>query len=195
MPRNITSNYLLALQEPYLDPCILVEIYFASGPVRVCTANQDRILNGNVYKAAGALLEISTVEDGSTVLARGAAVTLSGIDLTVLPAALNQFQVGLKATIYLGLFGGVGESLVNDSVIAFQGCTDQPTISVDQNTATIQISLESALLDLNTPVPYRYTNQDQQLFFPGDLGMVWVNSIQSIPIYWGQNTNSNPGNP
>lgn len=195
MPRNITSNFLLALQEPYLFPCILAEIYFASGPVRICTADQPKILNGIVFGGKGSLLEVSTIEDGSSVRARGVSVTLSGIDLNLLPAALNEFQVGLPATIYLGLFGGEGLSLVVDTVIAWQGRTDQPTIALDEKTASIQIALESVLLDMNVPVPYRYTNIDQQRFFPGDLGMIWVNSIQSIPIYWGQNTNSNPGNP
>jgi hypothetical protein len=84
--------------------------------------------------------------------------------------------------------------LIDGAVVAWAGRTDQPTIPADEKTASISINLESILLDMNVPVPYRYTNQDQQLFYPGDLGMAWVNSIQSIPIYWGQNTNSD-GNP
>lgn len=195
MPRNVTANYLLALQEGYLFPCILVEIYLASGPVRLCTAYQDKILNGVIYTGAGNMLEVSTIEDGSSVQARGVSVTLSGIDPVLLPGTLNEFQVGLPATIYLGLFGGEGLSLVNDTVVAWSGRTDQPTITTDEKTASIQLNLESVLLDMNVPVPYRYTNIDQQLFFPGDLGMLWVNSIQNIPIYWGQATNSPDGNP
>jgi hypothetical protein len=195
MPRNITSNYLLALQEGYLFPCIFLEIYFASGPVRICTASQGQILNGNAYIGVGSFLDLSTIEDGSTVQARGVSVTLSGIDPVLLPATLNEFQVGLSATIYLGLFGGEALSLVNETVIAWQGRTDQPTITVDEKSASIQMNLESVFLDMNVPVPYRYTNQDQQLFSPGDLGFQWVNSIQSISVYWGQPTNSNPGTP
>jgi hypothetical protein len=195
MPRNITSNYLLALQEGYLFPCILIEIYFASGPVRVTTAWQDKILNGVLYTAVGSAIEVSTIEDGSSVQARGVSVTLSGLNLGQLAATLSEFQVGRSATIYLGLFGGEGLSLVVDTVVAWQGRTDQPTINIDRNTASISINLESALMDMNVPVPYRYTHVDQQRFFPGDLGFQWVNSIQSILVYWGTNTNSNPGNP
>lgn len=196
MPRNITANFLLGLQEPYLYPGIFVEIFFASGPVRLSTALNSIFLNGNIFTGVGSLLEVSTIEDGSSVRARGVSVTLSGIDPLLLPAALNEFQVGLQATIYLGLFGNEGGLLIHDSVIAWQGRTDQPTINFDEKTASIQLSLESVLLDMNTPVPYRYTNQDQQLFFPGDLGFQWVNSIQNVPIYWGENTNAGTdGNP
>lgn len=194
MPRNATSDYLLALSEGYLDPCIFIEIYFASGPIRICTAYQAKILNGFTYTGVGSALNVSTIEDGASVQARGVTVTLSGIDPTLLPATMSEFQVGLNATIYLGLFGGEGLGLVNDTVVAWSGRTDQPTVSVDEKTATISLNLESILMDMNVPVPYRYTNQDQQLFFPGDLGFSWVNAIQSIPIYWGANSNSD-GNP
>jgi len=195
MPRNVTSNYLLALQEGYLYPCILLEIYFASGPIRICTAYQSLIMDGLLFTAAGSLLQVSTIEDGSSVQARGVSVTLSGIDPNLIQSTMSEFQVGLSATIYLGLFAGEGLDLVNNPVVAWQGRTDQPTITVDEKRASIQMNLESVLLDMNVPVPYRYTNQDQQLFSPGDLGFSWVNSIQSILIYWGTNTNSNPGNP
>jgi hypothetical protein len=194
MPRNITSNYLLALQEGYLYPAIFVAINFASGPVYVWSGYQPQILNGTVYTGAGSLLQVSTIEDGSTVQARGVSVTLSGIDPTLLPATLSEFQVGLPATIYLGLFGGEGLALVGNTVVAWAGRTDQPTITVDEQTASITINLESVLLDMNVPVPYRYTNQDQQLFYSGDLGFSWVNAIQQIPIYWNQTANSD-GNP
>jgi hypothetical protein len=194
MPRNVTSDYLLALQEGYLFPAIFVQITFASGPVNICSCYQDQILNGVVYTGVGSMLEVSTIEDGASVQARGVSVTLSGIDPTLLPATLSEFQVGLPATIYLGLFAGERLSLVDSTVVAWAGRTDQPTISVDEKTASISINLESILLDMNVPVPYRYTNQDQQLFYPGDQGFAWVNSIQSIPIYWGENTNSD-GNP
>lgn len=195
MPRNVTANYILALSEGYLFPVIFVEMEFASGPVYMCSASQPVYLNGNTYTGVGSFLQISTIEDGSTVQARGVTVTLSGIDPTLLPAVMNEFQVGLPATIYLGLFGGEGLSLVNDTVVAWSGRTDQPTITQqDATTASISINLESTLMDMNVPVPYRYTNQDQQLFFPGDQGFSWVNSIQSIALYWDQNSNSD-GNP
>jgi hypothetical protein len=194
LPRNLTSEFILALSEGYLYPVWFVAMTFASGPVYMCSFNQPLLLNGTVYTPVGSLLQISTIEDGSTVDARGITVTLSGIDPTLLPATMNEFQVGLPATLYLGLFNADGEQQVSQSVIAWSGRTDQPTITVDEKTASISVNLESILLDMNVPVPYRYTQQDQQLFFPGDLGFSWVNSIQSVPLYWNQNSNTD-GNP
>jgi hypothetical protein len=194
VPRNIGAEFLLALQEGYLYPVMFVEMYFATGPVRVCTWNQDLLLNGNVFEATGNLLQLSTIEDGSEVHARGINVSLSGFDPTLLPLVLNDFQVGLPVTIYFGTFDSQTSQQVSNSCIAWQGRTDEPTITVGADTATISIACESILMDLNTPIPWRYTNQDQQLFYPGDLGFQWVNSIQSIVIYWNSAATSN-GNP
>jgi hypothetical protein len=195
MPRNVTSDYILALNSGSMYPCIFVEIYFASGPVRLCTAMYDTLLNGNTFKGVGRFLEISTIEDGATVLARGISVALSGIDPTLIAAALDQFQVGLPATITLGLLGSEAfPGLVNLPVVAWQGRTDEPTIMVDEKTASISVNLESALLDMNTPVPYRWTAETQAIFFPKDKGFRFVTSIQNVPTYWNQ-VESNNGTP
>lgn len=194
MPRNAGSDYVTALGSGILYPALFVTITFASGPVYMWSGWESTVFLGDTWTGVGSLLDVSTIEDGSSVQARGISVTLGGIDPTLLPAALNEFQVGLPATIYLGLINGDGQAQIDTPVVAWSGRTDQPTITSGPDTASISIALESLLMDMNTPVPYRYTNQDQQLFAPGDLGMQWVNSIQSIPIYWGQNTNSD-GNP
>jgi hypothetical protein len=195
MPRpNITSEYILALEKPYLYPAIFVSVTFASGTINIWNGYGEAILQSVVYTGVGSLLQISTIEDGSSVEARGVTVSLSGIDPTLLPAALDDYQVGLPATIYLGLFGGRGLLLVNEPLIAWQGRTDQPTITSGPTTATISLNLESVLMDLNTPIPWRYTQVDQNIFYPGDPGFMWVNSIQSIVINWNQQSNSD-GNP
>ncbi|HXP07570.1 MAG TPA: hypothetical protein VN828_03700 [Acidobacteriaceae bacterium] len=193
MPRNATSAFIQALGEGYLYPVLLLTIQFSSGPVYLSTSYQDLYYLGNTYKGVGSLLEISTIEDGSTVQARGVSVTLSGIDPTLLPACLNDLVTGLPATIYLGL-STYGSYLVSNSVVAWSGRTDQPSITISEKTASITVALESNLMDMNVPVPYRYTNVDQQIFYSGDQGFSWVNAIQLIPIYWG-NTSNSDGNP
>lgn len=194
MPRNATNNFIALLAAGNLYPALLFSIGFASGPVYVTSSFQDLFFQGNTYSALRFPLEVSTIEDGASVQARGVTVTLSGFDPLLLPLALNEFQVGLPASIYLGLFDAAGQFQISESVVAWSGKTDQSTINADSTTASIGINLESVLLDMNVPVPYRYTNQDQQLFFPGDRGFDWVNSIQSVPLYWNQNTNTD-GNP
>lgn len=196
MPRKVTSDFILALNSGALYPCMYLELYLVSGPIRLCTAMYDQLLNGNTFKGVGTFLEVSTIEDGATVLARNITVTLTGIDPTLIHAALGEeFQVGLPATLTLGLLGNETNSLpVNSPVVMWAGRTDEPTIMVDEKSASISINLESALLDMNTPVPYRWTAQDQAIFFPKDKAFKWVTSIQNQPTYWNQ-VESNNGTP
>jgi len=48
-------------------------------------------------------------------------------------------------------------------------------------------------VEMNVAVDRRYTNEDQQLDYPGDRGMEFVSSIQDVTIYWGR-TPSNINN-
>lgn len=194
MPRSISPAFLAALTGQSLYPAIMVMITLATGPIYMWTGYNPITWNGVTWTGVGSMLEVSTIEDGANIEARGVSVSLSGIDPLLLPQALNEFQIGLPAIIYFAAANGEGGALIDSPVIAWSGRTDQPTISVDQSTATIALALESVLMDMNTPVPYRYTHVDQTRFFPGDMGMLWVNSIQSVPIYWGTNTTSD-GNP
>lgn len=194
MPRNISPAFLAALTGSSLYPVIMCMITLASGPVYLTSSYSPITWNGVTWTGVGTMLEISTIEDGANVQARGVSVSLSGINPVLLPQVLNDFQVGLPAIIYFAAANGEGNSLVDAPIVAWSGLTDQPTISVDQSTATIALALESLLISMNTPVPYRYTHVDQTRFYPGDMGMLWVNSIQSIPIFWGTNTTSD-GNP
>jgi hypothetical protein len=193
MPRNISAAYLAALSAKVLYPALFVQAAFRGEVIFLWSGLGEKAFNGNTWQGVGGLLGCSTIEEGSDVEAKGMALSLSGIDNKLLPACLNSFQIGLPVTVFLALMDNLGNIIPNPA-IAFAGRMDQPTFDIDATTSTISVACESRLLAMNTPVPYRYTNQDQQLFFPGDLGFSWVNSIQNVPLYWNTLPNSD-GNP
>jgi hypothetical protein len=190
MPRtDATAAFITALEAPLLRPAIFVEGSFASGNVYLWSGRGTVTWNGQSWTGVGTLGSITPVEEGSTVEARGTTLTLSGLDVTLLGDALTDVRQGLPVTVWLALFDDT-LTMVSNPVIAFQGRMDQPTISHDGSTATIQINCESRLVDLNTPAERRYTNEDQQRDYPGDRGLEFVNSIQEVTIYWGRVPNS-----
>ena len=134
------------------------------------------------------MLAVSAIEDGTTVEARGVTVAASGIDAGLLSDCLTGEQLGLPACVYLGAFSG--GSLIVDPITAWSGRMDQPTILVDGLTFTVATNCESRLLDMNVPVDRRYTHEDQQIAFPGDLGFMFVSGLQELTLYWGQQANS-----
>jgi hypothetical protein len=53
-------------------------------------------------------------------------------------------------------------------------------------TATVSISYEGRLIDLERPRARRYTHDDQQIDFPGDRGFEYVPTLQEWNGVWGR---------
>ena len=192
MPRpNVTAEFEAAIDSGMIRPALLVEANFTSGPVYLWTGRGTLAVTslGRTFSGIGSLGSVSTIEEGSSVEARGVVLTLSGIDPTLLGDVLNEFQVGLPAIVWLALFDE-NNVLIPDPVISFSGRMDQPTLEVGGETAVISINCENRLLDMNVSVERRYTNEDQQRDHPEDRGFEFINAIQSVTIYWGRTPNS-----
>ena len=175
---------LSALSGTLLRPAIFVNATFVSGPIYIWSGLGTVMWNSQSWTGLGSLLGITTPEDGSAVEARGITISLSGLDPTLLPTRLHDFGLGLPVNVYLGLYDDTN-TLINWPVTTWTGRMDQPTIEVGGGTCTININCENTLIDMNVSVARRYTNEDTQLFAPGDLGCSFVDSIQEVTLYWG----------
>lgn len=189
MPRDMTPAFVSATTGMVLLPALFVEATFVSGPIYVWTGLGRITWNGQEWIGIGTLGSISTIEESSTVEAKGITLTLSGIDASLLTLVMGEFQVGLPAIVTLGLFDQSGE-LIADPVCCFSGRMDEPTIDVTGTLASIAINCENRLVELNVAVDRRYTHEDQQLDYPGDLGFEFVNGIQDSQIYFGRSPSS-----
>ena len=189
MPRNMTQGFLGAMQGAVLRPALFVQAAFVSGPIYVWSGIVQITWNGQVWTGIGTLGSISTIEEGSTVAAKGITLTLSSIDASLLNDVMTEFQVGLPVSVTLGVFDA-NNALIADPVCCFSGRMDQPTIDVTGTLATIAINCENRLVEMNVAVDRRYTDEDQQMDYPGDLGFQFVNGIQEAQIYWGRSPSS-----
>ncbi|MGA2501113.1 MAG: hypothetical protein ABSH20_25530, partial [Tepidisphaeraceae bacterium] len=104
---------------------------------------------------------------------------------TLLGDVMADLAHGDVLAMYLALFDSSG-AIIADPCLLWQGSMDQPTIEVSGDTATISMACENRLIDMNVAVDRRYTNEDQQLDYPGDLGFSFVDQIQEVTIYWGR---------
>lgn len=183
MPLPMSTAMLNWLTGTVLPSALFFEGTFASGTVRLWTGIGPIAWNGQSWQGIGSLLEVSLLADASTVEAKGIVATLSAFDAALLPAVLGEFVLGSAVTVYLaGFDDGV---LIADPIPAFVGRMDQPTIAIDGQSASIALACENRLIDMDAAVDRRYTADDQQRDFPGDLGMNFVNSIQEDTVYWG----------
>jgi hypothetical protein len=202
MPRQMDPAMLAAIQSNLILPGILFTATFQTGPVYLWSGYGSFAWNGQTWQGIGSMGDVSVIEEGTTVEARGVTVTLSGFDANLLNLVLNEFKLGAPAALYLAMFGGtIGQSshygtatygqsiyavgLLADPIPIWAGRTDQAHISVGGTTASIQLNCESRLLDMNQSVARRYTNDDQRLDYPQDRGLEFVYSIVETTINWG----------
>lgn len=183
MPRELSSDMLAALEASVLQLAVFVEAQFQTGTVNIWTGNGPITWNGIDWLGAGSLLGISVIEQGLEVKAKGISLELSGIDSSLLADVLQETALGNPVTIYVGLFSG--GTLISSPYASWQGRMDQSTIEIDGDSARIQMNCETRLMDMDQSVERRYTQDDQQRDWPGDLGFQFVLGIQEVAIIWG----------
>lgn len=193
VPRALTGGMLAAITSPSWSPAIFVSIQFAPAasapnPVLVWSGYQSittSLVTGSsaTFTGLGALLSLTQVEEGSTVNAHGLNIELSGLDPTIAPDALADYNLGLPVTVWLAAMSG-GAPIANP-VVLWSGVTDEPQFNIGADAVTLRLACENLLVSMNVPVDRRYTPQDQAMNWPGDNGLSFVYQIVDINITWG----------
>jgi len=186
MPRpGVTPQFATAIAAKVIRPCFFIRCQFKTGWFNVWTGTYTISWGGVTYYGTGTAIGIQGVSEDTTVEAKGVTLSLSGIPSDLLGDVLTEFVRGYPAQVYLGLFEDDGVTLVPNPVLAYAGRLDQPTLNDAGDSCTISIAVENTLVDMNRSVYRRYTDSDQQLDHPGDLGCQFVASIQEVTTYFG----------
>lgn len=177
-----------AITSGYVQPAIFVEAHFVTGPIYVWTGSGSIVWGGHTWLGVGSLGSVSTIEEGSNVEARGIVLSMSGVDAALLNDVMNEFQLSAAVIVSFGLFdvSAITATLIGDPITQWVGRMDQPEVNVSAQSATITINCENRLIDMNVSVARRYTSDDQNQDFPGDLGMNFVAGLQVAAVNWGR---------
>lgn len=182
MSRGLGSAGLAAVQAEVVTCTRAVELLFASGAVRANGATVPLVINGNTYAGLGLLGGISQIEEVADLQSAGLRLTLAGIPRDVVALALAEPYQGRPATVWeVFLDGATGQ--VVDAVIVFRGRMDQMNVRLGE-AATIEVTLEDRLTDMDRPNLRRFTDEDQQRTYPGDRGFEFVPATVEREIIW-----------
>lgn len=182
--RDLSSGMVDAIVERATLPVIFYEGEFDGGTTRLCTAFRQITWNSQTWTGAGSLASISVIEETSGLDARGIQVGLSGIPSEIVALALGECRLGLRGKIWFGLLTDADE-VIADPALAFDGVLDVPTMEDAGETASITISYESRLIDLNRPREWRRTHEAQRKFDSADRFYEYVSSLVEWNGIWG----------
>lgn len=186
MSRDLTAAMQSAVQADVVRPILIVKIATAGGDVRVWSGYGDLTFNGEIYQGTGTLGGVSNIQESADLQANGITFSLSGVPSDLISTALGQMRQGMNAQMWFGALDVSTGQLIADPYELFTGFTDVPSIDEGAETATISITVENRLIDLERPRTRRYTKEDQNLDYPGDLGFDFVPSLQDKEIIWGR---------
>ena len=173
--------------------------------LRLWTGFGTLVFEDNIYFGTGNLLEVSTVEESAEMAAKGATLTLSGVPSDVISLALSEEYQGRQAKLHFGLLQKGKLQLESSNYILLQdggkiflednktsltevfiGYMDQMSINEAPDTASIQLTLENRLIDLERARVGRFTSEYQKSLYPTDKGFDFVESMQDLKLNWGR---------
>jgi hypothetical protein len=185
MSRDLTAALTTEFTASSFRPILFFEGEFDGGFTRVWSGLGTIEWDSKSWTGVGYLGGISPIDESGDVRANGVAVSLSGIPSSLVSTALQSARQGLPGKIWIGALDSTG-AVVADPYLAFHGRLDVPEIDDGGDTATITITYESRLIDLERPRERRYTAQDQRIDYSDDQGFDFVNSLQDKQLTWGR---------
>lgn len=186
MSRTLTAGMISACAAQQVAPAYFVEMIFDSTPLRLWSGSGNITWGGRTFTGTGDLGGISEIEESGKVAANGIELTLSGIPSGTISLALAEPYRGRRVYVWLGFFNTTTWALIADPVAVFAGRIDTMRIKDSGETATIALSCESKLIDMQRARERRYTYEDQVDLFAGDKGFEYVAGLQEKEIFWGR---------
>ena len=191
MARSITTAFNTAIKGQVVRPFFACELAFSTGTLYFWNGYGDLTMtaggSSNTFTGLGDLISVSPIAESDQVEAIGASLSLTGIKSSLISAALSALYTNRNASIYLGLFD-TNKSVVSDVYTLFKGKMDIMKIDEGSETASITLNIENRLIVFDRPKERRFTHEDQQNRFAGDLGFEFVPDLQDKEIIWGKKT-------
>lgn len=188
MSRSLTAGTSGQLTQKQVYPIVLVDLTFKDGVLHFFTGYGSLSWNGNTYTGGGQMVHLGPIAEDTAVQAQGFEIKITGVPANLLSEGLNQCAQGNAVNVYFG-FLDASANIITDPYLAFSGRMDVPTIEEGSDTATITITAENRLIDLDRPRLRTFTTADQITEFPTDTGFNFVPQLQELNLTWGKAQN------
>lgn len=185
MARSLPAALATQFAADELKPFYAVELGFDSGTLRFWTGLGQIIANSVVWDGAGTVLSISSPNEGIDLSADGINLSFAGLDSSIIGVVLTQNYRGRSAKVYIGALDATNQP-VSDLYQVFAGRMDIMSIEENGQTATVNISVENVLIDLDRPRSRKLTDEEQRKRYFGDPSLSFVGKLQDRQISWGR---------
>lgn len=158
MARDLSARLLAQVSAAALRPVLFYEGHFSTGVLRLWSGVGTKRWNGLDWTGAGHLLSVSEIEETAEIRAAGTTVSLSGMDPSIISAALAAARQGLPGTVWIG-------ALVREAWASLPGASGNYLSTLHQAgfafaSGTIEVVARIAAADYTPAVFPRIVCQD-----------------------------------
>jgi len=189
--RDATAAVVTELGKAQNQPIHLIEVTVEDSagtdiPNYMTDAWMDIVWNGKTYRALGHFIGFSDIEETADVQVNSLSLSLSGVDQTWISAFLSYYYIDRPVKIYKAMLD-TNMAVISDPVLIFEGRMDEPGIeeNPDDGSCIVTVSATNVWVDFERKAGRHTNHEEQQIFFPGDLGFQYASEVVS-DLTWGR---------
>ncbi len=186
MTRSISATALTHINSGALNWAMLLKLEFDTDPLYLWSGIGDLSWDGHTWMGVGDLGSISDVSESSGLKDSAIKATFNHMSTELVDAVTTMDPVGRPFELNFALF--TPDNQLEDVITLTSGFIDAIEL-VDGDTGHISMNLVSEAALLGRLTAFRLDDQHQQNFFPGDLGLEFVTSLDE-EILWGHHKTS-----
>lgn len=155
------------------------------GPITATMPNES----SQAWTGMGNIGSVESIIESTDRRRNGVNMKLSGIDNDLLTIMLAEEYQGKGAKIWLAYLDG-NAAIIPDPVLLFAGFMDTMQGADGNDSGDIILACESREQTLERSSRSLLTSAEQERLFPGDIGLEFVNPLQTIQVTWGAPSNT-----
>lgn len=167
-----------------------LEIFFSSGTSRMHTGVGEILINGDTYYGVGELGSVGVVESVGDENPTELSLELSGIDATLLGAALDAEARGQNVVLYVIVFSSITGQLVIAEPAMRGFITSYSVLAGSDN--RIQMSVADEFQRYEMPWDRFWTDESHRNDEGGDRLCRYTSQMEEREIQWGSKNDAPP---
>jgi len=182
MTRGLSATNQTEIAKATVQVVLLAKLEFDT-PVYAHSGIGTITFGGNDYLGVGDFGGISDARESELLGPAPLNLSLSGIDSDLVNEALDSGSYGDVITIYEGYKADDG-TLVADPWIVWKGWLEYSQLKRGEDN-TITLICQHDLAVLGEKEGSRFSDEDQQDKYSGDLGLEFIHSTVNKTLFWG----------
>lgn len=184
MSRGLSSPNVTASTALHVRPLVFVEMQFDAGTERVHNGVGTYVWGSQTWTGIGAIGQIGTIEEGIELSPYGITLKLNALNPSLLAIAEGEEVFNRRIRIYIGLLDENGQ-LTDTPFERWSGWMSAMSIELGGENDGIELAAESDLRFFAQSNGSRFTDEDQQARFSGDVAFEFLDQIIDSRIIWG----------